>query len=105
MWFSPIRTSSCARLGQILARHKRLNSFGIGNARVHGEYHDLDILIRRGTYPYTAGANPLKNLLPPWVQVGDNEPPAARAAPAGLSWFEPADTGRIIGFPCPGTDA
>jgi N-acyl-D-amino-acid deacylase len=24
-------------------------------------------------YPYTAGANPLKNLLPPWVQVGGNE--------------------------------
>jgi N-acyl-D-amino-acid deacylase len=24
-------------------------------------------------YPYTAGANPLKNLLPPWVQVGGQE--------------------------------
>jgi N-acyl-D-amino-acid deacylase len=31
-------------------------------------------------YPYTAGANPLKNLLPPWVQVGDNETMLARLA-------------------------
>src|SRR5262249_57460039 len=23
-------------------------------------------------YPYPAGANPLKNLLPPWVQIGGN---------------------------------
>ena len=29
-------------------------------------------------YPYTAGANPLKNLLPPWVQIGDNETMVAR---------------------------
>ena len=31
-------------------------------------------------YPYTAGANPLKNLLPPWVQVGGLEPMLARLA-------------------------
>src|SRR6185369_16863827 len=31
-------------------------------------------------YPYTAGANPLKNLLPPWVQVGGNEAMLARLA-------------------------
>ena len=29
-------------------------------------------------YPYAAGANPLKNLLPPWVQIGDNEAMLAR---------------------------
>ena len=31
-------------------------------------------------YPYTAGANPLKNLLPPWVQIGGNETMLARLA-------------------------
>ena len=31
-------------------------------------------------YPYAAGANPLKNLLPPWVQVGNNETMLARLA-------------------------
>jgi N-acyl-D-amino-acid deacylase len=31
-------------------------------------------------YPYTAGANPLKNLLPPWVQVGAQEAMLARLA-------------------------
>src|SRR5207245_2862467 len=31
-------------------------------------------------YPYTAGANPLKNLLQPWVQVGGSEPMLARLA-------------------------
>jgi N-acyl-D-aspartate/D-glutamate deacylase len=29
-------------------------------------------------YPYAAGANPLKNLLPPWVQIGGNETMLAR---------------------------
>src|SRR5215472_2371610 len=32
------------------------------------------------SYPYTAGANPLKNLLPPWVQVGGFEAMLARLA-------------------------
>jgi N-acyl-D-amino-acid deacylase len=32
------------------------------------------------SYPYTAGANPLKNLLPPWVQIGNNETMLARLA-------------------------
>src|SRR5205807_4813797 len=31
-------------------------------------------------YPYVADANPLKNLLPPWVQVGDNAAMLARLA-------------------------
>ncbi len=31
-------------------------------------------------YPYAAGANPLKNLLPPWVQIGDNDAMLARLA-------------------------
>jgi N-acyl-D-amino-acid deacylase len=31
-------------------------------------------------YPYTAGANPLKNLLPSWMQVGGQEPMLARLA-------------------------
>ena len=29
-------------------------------------------------YPYAAGASPLKNLLPPWVQIGGNEAMLAR---------------------------
>jgi N-acyl-D-amino-acid deacylase len=43
-------------------------------ARVDGCDIDCD------AYPYTAGANPLKNLLPPWVQIGDNETMLARLA-------------------------
>ena len=31
-------------------------------------------------YPYTAGANPLKNLLPPWVQAAGQEAMLARLA-------------------------
>jgi N-acyl-D-amino-acid deacylase len=31
-------------------------------------------------YPYAAGANPLKNLLPPWVQIGGNDTMLARLA-------------------------
>jgi N-acyl-D-amino-acid deacylase len=31
-------------------------------------------------YPYTAGANPLKNLLPSWVQIGGNDAMLARLA-------------------------
>jgi N-acyl-D-amino-acid deacylase len=33
-------------------------------------------------YPYAAGANPLKNLLPPWVQVGGTEAMLARLGEA-----------------------
>jgi N-acyl-D-amino-acid deacylase len=36
-------------------------------ARAHGLDVDCD------SYPYTAGSNPLKNLLPPWVQAGGLE--------------------------------
>ena len=47
------------KAAQILAR--------IEAARAEGCDIDCD------AYPYTAGANPLKNLLPPWVQVGGLE--------------------------------
>jgi N-acyl-D-amino-acid deacylase len=46
----------------------------IGQARAEGCDIDCD------AYPYAAGANPLKNLLPPWVQVGGNEAMLARLA-------------------------
>jgi N-acyl-D-amino-acid deacylase len=43
-------------------------------ARAEGCEIDCD------AYPYTAGANPLKNLLPPWVQVGGQEDMLGRLA-------------------------
>src|SRR5215469_2694555 len=43
-------------------------------ARAEGCEIDCD------AYPYTAGANPLKNLLPPWVQVGGQKAMLARLA-------------------------
>jgi N-acyl-D-amino-acid deacylase len=46
----------------------------IAAARADGCDIDCD------AYPYAAGANPLKNLLPPWVQVGGNEAMLARLA-------------------------
>ena len=46
----------------------------IAQARVAGCDIDCD------AYPYTAGANPLKNLLPPWVQVGGYEAMLERLA-------------------------
>jgi len=46
----------------------------IEEARADGCDIDCD------AYPYAAGANPLKNLLPPWVQVGGNEAMLARLA-------------------------
>jgi N-acyl-D-amino-acid deacylase len=46
----------------------------IDEARTEGCDIDCD------AYPYTAGANPLKNLLPPWVQVGGLEPMLGRLA-------------------------
>ena len=46
----------------------------IEQARAEGCNIDCD------AYPYTAGANPLKNLLPPWVQVGTNAAMLARLA-------------------------
>jgi N-acyl-D-amino-acid deacylase len=52
------------RAAQILAR--------IEGAREEGCDIDCD------AYPYTAGANPLKNLLPPWVQIGGLEVMLAR---------------------------
>jgi len=45
-------------------------------ARARDEGLDVDC----DAYPYAAGANPLKNLLPPWVQVGGNEAMLARLA-------------------------
>jgi N-acyl-D-amino-acid deacylase len=52
--------------GEILARIER--------SRAEGCDIDCD------AYPYAAGANPLKNLLPPWVQVGTNAAMLARLA-------------------------
>jgi len=46
----------------------------IEEARAQGCDIDCD------AYPYAAGANPLKNLLPPWVQVGGNEAMLTRLA-------------------------
>jgi N-acyl-D-amino-acid deacylase len=46
----------------------------IAAAREEGLDIDCD------AYPYAAGANPLKNLLPPWVQVGGNAAMLARLA-------------------------
>jgi N-acyl-D-amino-acid deacylase len=46
----------------------------IDAARTDGCSIDCD------AYPYAAGANPLKNLLPPWVQIGNNETMLARLA-------------------------
>jgi N-acyl-D-amino-acid deacylase len=46
----------------------------LDNAR--GEGCDIDC----DAYPYTAGANPLKNLLPPWVQVGGQQTMLTRLA-------------------------
>jgi N-acyl-D-amino-acid deacylase len=54
------------KAGEILAR--------IAQARAEGCDIDCD------AYPYAAGANPLKNLLPPWVQVGGNAAMLARLA-------------------------
>ncbi|HJU17354.1 MAG TPA: D-aminoacylase [Stellaceae bacterium] len=48
----------------------------IAAARAEGCAVDCD------AYPYAAGANPLKNLLPPWVQVGGTEAMLARLAEA-----------------------
>jgi N-acyl-D-amino-acid deacylase len=54
----------------------------ITQARAEGLEIDCD------AYPYAAGANPLKNLLPPWVQVGGNT--------AMLTWLaEPQMRARI----------
>ena len=46
----------------------------IAAARAEGLDVDCD------AYPYAAGANPLKNLLPPWVQVGGNAAMLGRLA-------------------------
>src|SRR5262249_60366402 len=52
------------KAGQILDR--------IAAAQEEGGDIDCD------AYPYTAGANPLKNLLPPWGQIGGVETMLAR---------------------------
>jgi N-acyl-D-amino-acid deacylase len=59
-------TDNWGKAAQILAR--------IEAARAAGCDIDCD------AYPYAAGANPLKNLLPPWVQIGGNEAMLARLA-------------------------
>jgi N-acyl-D-amino-acid deacylase len=45
-------------------------------AAARAESCDIDC----DAYPYAAGANPLKNLLPPWVQIGGNQAMLARLA-------------------------
>jgi N-acyl-D-amino-acid deacylase len=59
-------TDNWGKAAQILAM--------IEAARAEGCDIDCD------AYPYTAGANPLKNLLPPWVQIGGLEAMLARLA-------------------------
>jgi N-acyl-D-amino-acid deacylase len=59
-------TDNWGKAAQVLAM--------IDAARAEGCDIDCD------AYPYTAGANPLKNLLPPWVQLGGLEPMLARLA-------------------------
>ena len=46
----------------------------IGEAKARGLDVDCD------SYPYAAGSNPLKNLMPPWVQAGGVEAMLARLA-------------------------
>ena len=53
-------------------------------AAARAEGYDIDC----DAYPYTAGANPLKNLLPGWVQIGGNAAMLARLA-------QPEIRGRI----------
>lgn len=57
------------KAGEILARLERARNEGC----------DIDC----DAYPYAAGANPLKNPLPPWVQVGGNAAMLARLALPG----------------------
>ncbi len=64
-----------------------LKCSGVDNWGKAGAILDrLDAARREGcdidcdAYPYAAGANPLKNLLPPWVQVGSNDDMLARLA-------------------------
>src|SRR5271166_249910 len=59
-------TDNWGKAAQILAT--------IDKARAEGCDIDCD------AYPYAAGANPLKNLLPPWVQVGGLEAMLVRLA-------------------------
>ena len=59
-------TDNWGKAAQILAKLEAARSEGC----------DIDC----DAYPYRAGANPLKNLLPPWVQVGGLEAMLARLA-------------------------
>ena len=49
----------------------------IADAKARGVDVDCD------SYPYAAGSNPLKNILPPWVQSGGVDADDRAAAPAG----------------------
>jgi N-acyl-D-amino-acid deacylase len=70
----------------------------IAAARAEGCDIDCD------AYPYTAGSNPLKNLLPPWVQIGGNEAmltPGLRHLKRGrASMPSSSRTVSIIGAAC-----
>ncbi len=60
----------------------------IGEAKARGLDVDCD------SYPYDAGSNPLKNLLPPWVQAGGVEAMLARLAEHGAREKIRADIAR-----------
>ncbi len=60
----------------------------IADARARGLDIDCDC------YPYAAGSNPLKNLLPPWVQAGGVEAMLARLAERGTREKIRADIAR-----------
>ncbi|MBV9862659.1 MAG: D-aminoacylase [Alphaproteobacteria bacterium] len=74
----------------------------IAAARAEGCDIDCD------AYPYAAGANPLKNLLPPWVQVGGAEamlrrladPEARRTIRADIEAEGLNNWGRIPSWDC-----
>jgi N-acyl-D-aspartate/D-glutamate deacylase len=60
----------------------------IGQAKARGLDVDCD------AYPYDAGSNPLKNLLPPWVQAGGVEAMLARLGERGARDKIRADIAR-----------
>jgi len=60
----------------------------IASARAQGCDIDCD------AYPYAAGANPLKNLLPSWVQIGGNAAMLARLAQPDMRARIRADLAR-----------
>ena len=60
----------------------------IADAKARGLDVDCD------SYPYAAGSNPLKNLLPQWVQAGGVRGDAGAALPSAIRAKESAPTSR-----------